>query len=125
MVENSPQADEKVNELYLELRNKHGEGNSKANGYLWHGYFLREQKLLFSLLESLAPPESAADKNDRDKLAANKRGRILLDVGCGSGLMRKACQDLRRVADLDPDQGFHRHQGRCDSGRVLRQRFHA
>ena len=66
-----PRADGKVSALYDDLRNKHGGSSSRANGYLWHGYFLREQKILMQLVNSDA--------------------RVVMDVGCGSGLM---CQPL-------------------------------
>lgn len=67
MTATKPQADEQVDRLYQNLRRDHGEGDSKANGYLYHGYFLREQEVLFGLL--------------------NPQAKVILDVGCGSGLM--------------------------------------
>ena len=60
-------ADQNVDALYTDLRNKYGEQNSRANGYLWHGYFRREQELLLKLVSANA--------------------RIIVDVACGSGLM--------------------------------------
>ncbi len=60
-------ADRDVDALYAELRRKHGNVNSRANGYVYEGYFRREQRRLFSLL--------------------NPAARVLVDVACGSGLM--------------------------------------
>lgn len=93
MTEREPQADEQVDSLYYALRDKHGASDSKANGYVSHRYFLREQQILFDLL--------------------NPSAQVLVDVGCGSGLMcrplvgqreqivgldfnRDACSDARR-----------------------------
>ncbi|MGR8949334.1 MAG: class I SAM-dependent methyltransferase [Gammaproteobacteria bacterium] len=93
MAKRQPQADEQVDALYHALRDKHGAGDSKANGYVSHGYFLREQQILFEML--------------------NPSAQVLVDVGCGSGLMckpligqrelvvgldfnRDACSDARR-----------------------------
>jgi SAM-dependent methyltransferase len=105
MVEKNPQADESVNELYGALRSKHGEGNSKANGYLWHGYFVREQKLLFSILDSHASQERAqldVTENKSAQSQFSRNGKVLLDVGCGSGLMCSPLVANRRiVAGLD------------------------
>ena len=81
-----PQADESVDAVYQSLRRKHGDDNSRANGYLWHGYFLREQKILFNLLNSDA--------------------ETTLDVGCGSGLMCVPLIGKRKlVAGVDFNQG--------------------
>lgn len=80
-----PKADESVDALYQSLRSKHGDDNSKANGYLWHGYFLREQKILFGLL--------------------NPEANVILDVGCGSGLMCAPLVEKRAlVAGVDFNQ---------------------
>ena len=77
-----PTADQEVDALYRTLRDKHGAGDSKANGYVTHGYFLREQEILFGLL--------------------NPSADILLDLGCGSGLMCKPLVNRRElVVGLD------------------------
>jgi SAM-dependent methyltransferase len=60
-------ADRDVDSLYASLRGRYGERNSRANGYLYDGYFRAEQRILFSLL--------------------NADARVLVDVACGSGLM--------------------------------------
>ena len=60
-------ADRDVDDLYAGIRGRYGDRNSRANGYLYEGYFRREQDILFSLL--------------------NPQAKILVDVGCGSGLM--------------------------------------
>ena len=61
------QADRDVDALYAGMRTRHGGANPLANGYVTASYFRREQAVLFSLLN----PDSA----------------VLVDVGCGSGLM--------------------------------------
>ncbi|MEM7469151.1 MAG: class I SAM-dependent methyltransferase [Pseudomonadota bacterium] len=86
MTESSPKADTEVNSLYENLRAKHGSGNSRANGYLWHGYFLREQEILFSLM--------------------NPSAQVVLDVGCGSGLM---VSPLRQCRELVAGIDFNEH----------------
>lgn len=82
MVKRNVKPDVVVDNLYARLRDTHGGGDSKANGYLWHGYFEREQEILFSML--------------------NPHAEILIDIACGSGLM---CQPLvsqrSLVAGLD------------------------
>jgi SAM-dependent methyltransferase len=60
-------ADRDLDSLYASLRGRYGEHNSRANGYLYDGYFRAEQRMLFSLL--------------------NANARVLVDVACGSGLM--------------------------------------
>ena len=72
-----PKADRDVDRLYRSLRDKHGSGDSKANGYVTHGYFLREQEILFGLL--------------------NHAAHNLMDLGCGSGLMCKPLIDKREL----------------------------
>ena len=67
MSEPKPRADHEVSALYDDLRDKYGAANSKANGYVSHAYFVREQTILFRLL--------------------NPKASAVLDVGCGSGLM--------------------------------------
>jgi SAM-dependent methyltransferase len=65
----TPSADRNVDRLYGSLRGRFGTGSARANGYRYHGYFLREQSLV---LAALGPP----------------RG-VVLDIACGSGLMLK------------------------------------
>jgi SAM-dependent methyltransferase len=60
-------ADREVDFLYGRLRGRYGESNPQANGYRSQGYFLQEQRILFSLLDAGA--------------------QVVVDVGCGSGLM--------------------------------------
>jgi len=60
-------ADRAVDTLYEGMRARYGPKNSRANGYIYEGYFLNEQRTLFSLLDP--------------------RADTLVDVGCGSGLM--------------------------------------
>lgn len=60
-------ADRDVDDLYAGLRSRHGGSNPRANGYVYEGYFRREQQILFALL--------------------NAEAEILVDVACGSGLM--------------------------------------
>ena len=60
-------ADRDVDGLYANLHGRYGDSNARANGYVYDGYFRGEQRILFSLLEP--------DAN------------VLVDVGCGSGLM--------------------------------------
>lgn len=67
MDNNEVSADRSVDKLYKSMRDRHGVENSRANGYLYEGYFLNEQQLLFALLDT-----------DAD---------VLVDVACGSGLM--------------------------------------
>ena len=67
MTKKDVSADRHVDNLYASMRGRYGAQNSRANGYLYEGYFRREQRILFSLL--------------------NTEARILVDVGCGSGLM--------------------------------------
>ena len=43
-------ADRAVDDLYVGLRRRHGDRSSRANGYLYEGYFRAEQLILFSLL---------------------------------------------------------------------------
>jgi ubiquinone/menaquinone biosynthesis C-methylase UbiE len=58
-------ADKSVNELYGGIRTQYND--ARANGYRLHTYFLKEQEIIVSSL--------------------NKETGIILDVGCGSGLM--------------------------------------
>ena len=44
-------ADRDVDSLYRSLRGRYGADNARANGYRYHGYFLREQALLFAALK--------------------------------------------------------------------------
>ena len=75
-------ADRDVDKLYVELRGRYGADNSRANGYLYEGYFRREQQLLFSLL--------------------NVEASVLVDVACGSGLMLLPLIDERnQVIGID------------------------
>lgn len=75
-------ADRDVDELYADLRGRYGERNARANGYLYEGYFLREQAILFSLLNARAP--------------------VLVDVACGSGLMvQPLIAERRQVIGID------------------------
>jgi SAM-dependent methyltransferase len=68
-------ADREVNALYASLRGRYGARSSRANGYLYEGYFRSEQRILFSLLK----PDA----------------RILVDIACGSGLMMEPLIALR------------------------------
>jgi hypothetical protein len=43
-------ADCAVDDLYADLRHRHGDRSSRANGYLYEGYFRADQLILFSLL---------------------------------------------------------------------------
>ena len=61
-------ADREVDSLYRSLRGRYGADNARANGYRYHGYFLREQAMLFAALEQ---PASGT----------------VVDIACGSGLM--------------------------------------
>jgi ubiquinone/menaquinone biosynthesis C-methylase UbiE len=75
-------ADRSVDKLYASMRDRHGAVNSRANGYLYEGYFLNEQQLLFSLL--------------------NIRSDVLIDVACGSGLMLlPLVDDQRTIVGID------------------------
>lgn len=60
-------ADKDVDARYEFLRTRHGEKNAMANGYRLSGFFRREQRALFSVLE----PDNGP----------------FLDAACGSGLM--------------------------------------
>ena len=60
-------ADRDVDKLYASIRCRYGGRNSRANGYLYDGYFRSEQRILFSLL--------------------NPQAQVLVDVACGSGVM--------------------------------------
>ncbi len=70
-------ADREVNDLYADLRRRHGDRSSRANGYLYEGYFRAEQLILFSLL--------------------NTNARTLVDVACGSGLMVQPLIDKKEL----------------------------
>ena len=85
MSEPKPRADREVSALYDDLRNKFGGADPKANGYVSHGYFEREQAILFRLL--------------------NPKAGIVLDVGCGSGLMCRPLVGKRELVlgvDFNP-----------------------
>ena len=60
-------ASREVDNLYVGLRRRYGDDSARANGYLYEGYFLGEQRILFSLLDVNA--------------------QTLVDVACGTGLM--------------------------------------
>jgi SAM-dependent methyltransferase len=62
-------ADRQTDSLYKYLRHKHGQNNPRANGYLFQSYFLYEQKILMS--------------------EVTNEHQIVVDIGCGSGLMIK------------------------------------
>lgn len=82
MISNKVAVDRDVDQLYGELRNRYGSNNPRANGYLYEGYFRREQSLLFPLLNSEAD--------------------VLVDVACGSGLMIQPLIDKRtQVIGID------------------------
>lgn len=70
-------ADRAVDDLYVGLRRRHGDRSSRANGYLYEGYFRAEQLILFSLL--------GTDTH------------ILVDVACGSGLMVQPLIDKKEL----------------------------
>lgn len=70
-------ADREVDDLYADLRRRHGDHSSRANGYLYEGYFRAEQLILFSLLDTNA--------------------QILADVACGSGLMVQPLIDKKEL----------------------------
>jgi SAM-dependent methyltransferase len=75
-------ADRRVDGLYAELRGRYGGANPRANGYVYEGYFLGEQALLFELLDENAP--------------------VLVDVACGSGLMvRPLIKRRHQVLGID------------------------
>jgi len=75
-------ADRAVDDLYAGMRGRYGGRNSRANGYIYEGYFRGEQEILFGLLDA-----------DAD---------TLLDVGCGSGLMVLPLVERRnRVLGID------------------------
>lgn len=83
-------ADRSVDKFYESMRDRHGAANSRANGYVYEGYFLNEQQLLFSLLDT-----------DAD---------IIVDVACGSGLMMlPIANDRRTVVGID----FNAHATRA------------
>lgn len=76
-------ADREVDQMYRPLRDRYGPDNARANGYRYHGYFLREQELLLAALERPA------------------RGTIV-DIACGSGLMlRPLCGGDCQVVGVD------------------------
>ena len=60
------QADRQTDQLYRNLRDRHGDTDSGANGYRLRSYFLREQELLLA---------EAGDSG------------TVVDLACGSGLM--------------------------------------
>ncbi len=62
-------ADTETNELYKHMRQKYGEGNSRANGYICQRFFLNEQKIVLSEVDA--------------------NFQTVIDIGCGSGLMLK------------------------------------
>jgi len=75
--------DKSINELYGEMR-FHCD-DARANGYLYHGYFLNEQKILFNSIKN--------------------RNGYMLDIGCGTGLMLKPLQcDETTVIGIDYDK---------------------
>ena len=77
-----PAADRAVDALYGDLRGRYGPNNARANGYVSAGYFLKEQRILFSLLDANA--------------------QVLLDIACGSGLMLRPLVGKReQVIGLD------------------------
>jgi ubiquinone/menaquinone biosynthesis C-methylase UbiE len=59
-------ADKQVNSRYAYMRNEHNKNIALANGYRFQGFFLKENNLALSLIDSTTSP--------------------ILDVGCGSGL---------------------------------------
>jgi ubiquinone/menaquinone biosynthesis C-methylase UbiE len=82
MIKQEIAADRDVDKLYADMRGRYGVHNARANGYLYEGYFRREQKILFSLL--------------------NPEADVLVDVACGSGLMVEPLISKRRlVVGLD------------------------
>lgn len=82
MINQKIAADRDVDKLYAGLRRRFDRNNSRANGYLYEGYFRREQHILFSLL--------------------NSEASILVDVACGSGLMVQPLIDMRnQVIGID------------------------
>ena len=77
-----PRADQAVDRLYGKLRGRFGFANARANGYRYHDYFRREQKMV---LKALGRP----------------RG-VVLDVACGSGLMlRPIRSDAAAIVGID------------------------
>lgn len=79
-------ADRDVDDLYASLRGRYGGRNSRANGYIYDGYFRSEQRTLFALL--------------------NSEARVLVDVACGSGLMVQPLVDRReQVIGVDFNAG--------------------
>lgn len=88
------QADKKTNELYQNLRDKHGDSDSGANGYRLQSYFLREQEMV---------------------LAEIGAAETVLDLACGSGLMLKPLYDdsgsKRLIAGVDFNDIACQHAG--------------
>ena len=85
-------ADRDVDKLYAGMRGRHGVHNARANGYLYEGYFRREQQILFTLL--------------------NPQAGVLVDVACGSGLMVEPLINKRRLVvglDFNADACFAAH----------------
>ncbi len=62
------QADKQTDQLYHNLRSRHGDSDAGANGYRLKSYFLREQELILG------------EVGDAERI---------VDLGCGSGLMVK------------------------------------
>ena len=60
-------ADKSTNLKYRYMRLTHSYNKGQANGYRSHAFFLREQKIILSLLNSIQSP--------------------ILDLACGSGIM--------------------------------------
>ncbi len=74
---NEVSADRDTDKLYRNLRSRHGGSNAGANGYRLRSYFLREQELV---------------------LAETTGSRVVVDLGCGSGLM------IQPVSSSFPDK---------------------
>ena len=71
------QGDKATDRLYVDLRERYGDGSPLANGYRSRTYFLREQAVLHQLLDPNAS--------------------TLVDVGCGSGLMLRPLVGAERL----------------------------
>jgi len=77
------QADKETDQLYRNLRTRHGDRDSGANGYRLQSYFLREQELILAEI--------------------GEAGNVV-DLACGSGLMVKPlvlANDGRQILGVD------------------------